>query len=147
VLSLAGPNARILVAEDATDNRFLIEAYLRTEPCTVTFVRDGEEAVKMATANDYDLILMDIQMPKKDGLAATRAIRQWESEQGRKPVPIVALTATAFEEDVQRSLHAGCNAHISKPVKKRVILKVIRDILLHLPSPTVSAKAAGVDPR
>ena len=71
---------RILVAEDSTDNRFLIEAYLRTEPCTLTFAQDGEQAVEKATTNEYDLILMDIQMPKKDGLAATRAIRKWESD-------------------------------------------------------------------
>ena len=84
--------------------------------------------MEKATSNDYDLILMDIQMPKKDGLAATRAIREWETAQGRKPVPIVALTAAAFEEDIARSMEAGCNAHISKPVKKRVILKAIRDM-------------------
>ena len=88
--------SRILVAEDSTDNRFLIEAYLRTEPCTITFVMDGEEAVEKATSNEYDLILMDIQMPKKDGLAATRAIRKWETDNARKPVPIVALTAVGF---------------------------------------------------
>jgi two-component system sensor histidine kinase/response regulator len=147
VLALARPKARILVAEDSTDNRFLIEAYLRTEPCTITFVRDGEEAVQMATSNDYDLILMDIQMPKKDGLAATRAIRRWESEQGRRPVPIIALTATAFEEDIERSLEAGCNAHISKPVKKRVILKAIRDILNQPPAAKVKAQPATTDTR
>jgi CheY-like chemotaxis protein len=147
VLPRTGPKARILVAEDATDNRFLIEAYLRTEPCTVTFVQDGEQAVEKATSNDYDLILMDVQMPKKDGLAATRAIRQWECEQGRKPVPILALTANAFEEDIQRSLQAGCNAHISKPVKKRVILKAIRDILNPPPSSAVMAKQAATDSR
>jgi len=140
VLSHARAKSQILVAEDSTDNRFLIEAYLRTEPCTVTFVMNGEEAVEKATSNEYDLILMDIQMPKKDGLAATRAIRQWETEQGRKPVPIVALTASAFEEDIARSIEAGCNAHISKPVKKRVILKAIRDIL-NQPPPSASTIA------
>jgi two-component system sensor histidine kinase/response regulator len=121
---------RILVAEDSIDNRFLIEAYLRTEPCTVTFVQDGEEAVEKATSNDYDLIFMDVQMPKKDGLAATRTIREWEQAQGRKPVPIIALTAFGLDEDVAKSLQAGCNAHISKPVKKRVILDAIREVAL-----------------
>jgi signal transduction histidine kinase/CheY-like chemotaxis protein len=119
---------RILVAEDSTDNRFLIEAYLRTEPCIITFVLDGEQAVEKATANEYDLILMDIQMPKKDGLAATREIRKWETDNSRKHVPIIALTASAFDEDIEQSLEAGCTAHINKPVKKRVILKAIHDV-------------------
>jgi len=130
---------RILVAEDSTDNCFLIEAYLRTEACTITFVQDGQEAVDRATSSEYDLILMDIQMPKKDGLAATREIRQWEVERSRKPVPIIALTASAFDEDVEESLRAGCNAHINKPVKKRVILKAIRDMALQPPSSPTSA--------
>ena len=145
MLSLAQRKSRILVAEDSTDNRFLIEAYLRTESCTVTFVLDGQEAVDKATSNEYDLILMDIQMPKKDGLAATREIRKWESDNSRKPVPIIALTAAAFDEGVEQSLKAGCNAHINKPVKKRVILKAIRDILHEPSSPTVSATESVVD--
>ena len=126
---------KILVAEDSTDNRFLLEAYLRKEPCALTFVQDGSQAVEMATANDYDVIFMDIQMPNQDGLTATRMIRKWESEHGRKTVPIFALTASAMEEDVARSLHAGCNAHISKPVKKRVILETIRSAIAKRPTP------------
>jgi signal transduction histidine kinase/CheY-like chemotaxis protein len=135
---------RILVADDSTDSRFLIDAYLRTEPCTLTFAMDGEEAVEKATTSDYDLILMDIQMPKKDGLAATRAIRKWESEHAKKPVPILALTASAFDEDIQQSLKAGCNAHINKPVKKRVILKAIHDIALQQPSLSATSMKEGV---
>jgi CheY-like chemotaxis protein len=116
------------------DNRFLIEAYLRKEPCTLTFVQDGEQAVNKATSNDYDLIFMDIQMPNKDGLAATRTIRRWESEHGRAPVPIIALTASAFDEDIEQSLKAGCNAHISKPVKKQVLVEAIH-AAAHRPPP------------
>ena len=137
---------RILVAEDSTDNRFLIEAYLRTEPCIITFVLDGEQAVAKATSNEYDLILMDIQMPKKDGLAATREIRKWETDNSRKQVPIIALTASAFDEDIEQSLKAGCTAHINKPVKKRVILKAIRDIAqpqVSVPAIPVKQKVVG----
>lgn len=126
---------RILIAEDSSDNRFLIEAYLRKEDCSLTFVKDGAQAVDRATASDYDLIFMDIQMPNQDGLAATRSIRKWESEHRRKPIPIIALTASALDDDVSRSIEAGCNAHISKPVKKRVILEAIRDAATHRPSP------------
>lgn len=135
ILSNLGEPIRILVAEDSEDNRFLIEAYLRNEPCTLTHVSDGEQACNKAMANDYDLILMDIQMPNTDGLVATRTIRQWEARQGRKPVPIIALTASALTEDVEQSLLAGCNSHISKPVKKRVILEAIRDVVQHRPMP------------
>lgn len=129
-----GGRMRILVAEDSVDNCLVFEAYLRTEPCAVTFVRDGGQAVDKATANDYDLIFMDIQMPNTDGLTATRAIRKWERERGRKAIPIIALTASALDEDIEQSLQAGCNAHISKPVKKRVILDAIRDVARHQPS-------------
>ena len=125
---------RILVAEDSSDNRFLIEAYLRKENCAITFVKDGAQAVDKATTSDYDLIFMDIQMPNQDGLAATRSIRQWEGEHRRNPTPIIALTASALDEDVAQSMRAGCNAHISKPVKKRVILEAIRDAAQHRPS-------------
>ncbi len=126
---------RILVAEDSTDNRFVIESYLRKEPCSVTFVQDGAQAVDATMANDYDLIFMDIQMPNQDGLAATRTIRRRECECGRKPVPIIALSASALEEDVAKSLEAGCNSHISKPVKKRVILEAVRDVAMHRATP------------
>ena len=136
ILSNLGQPIRILVAEDSEDNRFLIEAYLRNEPCTVTYVTDGEQASNKAMANDYDLIFMDIQMPNTDGLAATRTIRQWETRLGRRPVPIIALTASALTEDVEQSLLAGCNSHISKPVKKRVVLEAIRDAALHRPMPS-----------
>jgi len=125
--AIVGRSQRILVAEDSSDNRLLISAYLRREPCTVDFAEDGEQAVAQFIAHDdYDLIFMDIQMPRMDGLLATRRIRELEAEQGRRPLPIVALTASALDEDVTRALAAGCNLHISKPVKKRVLLDTIR---------------------
>ncbi|HVN28526.1 MAG TPA: response regulator [Candidatus Binataceae bacterium] len=134
VLPVVGRPVKILVAEDSTDNRFLLEAYLRKESCALTFASDGMQAVEKAISEEFDLIFMDIQMPNQDGLSATRMIRKWESEHGRNAVPIFALTASAMEDDVARSLHAGCNAHISKPVKKRIILETIRDALGHRPS-------------
>jgi len=73
---------------------------------------------------------MDVQMPEMDGLTATRIIRQWEHEQGRDPISIVALSASALEEDVKRALEAGCDLHVSKPVKKRVILETIRNVAM-----------------
>ena len=73
---------------------------------------------------------MDVQMPEMDGLTATRIIRQWEKEQGRNPISIVALSASALEEDVKRALEAGCDLHVSKPVKKRVILETICNVAM-----------------
>jgi signal transduction histidine kinase/CheY-like chemotaxis protein len=141
-----GPPIRILVAEDSPDNRLLIEAYLHKEPCSVTVACDGGQAVQQAIANSFDLIFMDIQMPIMDGLAATRAIRKWESEHSRGPVTIIALSASALEDDVKQSLLAGCDSHISKPVKKRVILDAIREVALRRPSRAVHHAASPPPP-
>jgi CheY-like chemotaxis protein len=120
-----------LVAEDSPDNRLLISAYLRREPCQVDFAEDGEQAIAQFLAHDdYDMIFMDIQMPRMDGLSATRRIRELEAEHGRRPLPIIALTASVLEEDVARTRAAGCNLHISKPVRKRVLLDAIRNAAL-----------------
>jgi two-component system, sensor histidine kinase and response regulator len=117
---------RILLAEDAPDNRFLIQAYLKKLPYRIEIAENGHVAIEKFKAIRPDLVLMDVQMPEIDGLAATRAIRQWESEQGLSPTPIIALTASALAEDVKRSLAAGCDDHISKPVRRPVLLAAIR---------------------
>ena len=112
---------RILVAEDAPDNRLPIQAYLRREPHQVDIAENGRVAVDKFIAHPYDLVFMDVQMPELDGLDATRMIREWERERGIGPAPIIALTASVLDEDVERSLGAGCTAHISKPVKRHII--------------------------
>ncbi len=121
---------RILVAEDSADNRLLIGAYLRREPYQIDFAENGRQAVEKFTAGRYGLVFMDIQMPAMDGLDATRAIRKWESDNQLDSTPIIALTAYALEEDVQRILAAGCDAHIAKPVRKRVLLDAIANAAL-----------------
>jgi CheY-like chemotaxis protein len=93
---------------------------------------------------------MDVQMPEIDGLAATRAIRQWESEQGLSRTPIIALTASALDEDVKRSLAAGCDQHISKPVRRPVLLAAIRKAIAKPTAPAAEpeqAAAANPDSR
>ncbi|MBV8772637.1 MAG: response regulator [Deltaproteobacteria bacterium] len=117
---------KILLAEDSPDNRLLIQAFLRREPHHVDIAENGRVAVHKFFADRYDLVLMDVQMPELDGLEATRIIRQWEREQGLEPVPILALTASVLDQDVERSLVAGCNAHIGKPVKKQILLDAVR---------------------
>ncbi len=118
--------ASILVAEDSPDNRLLVEVFLKDSPYRLTFEEDGQAAVHRFTLSRFDLILMDIQMPVMDGLAATRAIRALEQEQGSPSIPIIALTAHASLADAARSAAAGCTAHLSKPISKRELLTAIR---------------------
>jgi PAS domain S-box-containing protein len=124
------PLNKILVADDSEDNRLLVGAYLRREACQLDFAEDGRVAVEKFVANHYDMVFMDIQMPEIDGLTATRMIRKWEKENNRSPTPIVALTASALEEDVKSTLAAGCDLHLSKPIKKSVLLDAIRNAAL-----------------
>jgi signal transduction histidine kinase/DNA-binding response OmpR family regulator len=149
--SAGTPEMRILVAEDSPDNRLVIAAYLRREPYQVDFALDGREAVNKFISQRYDLVFMDIQMPEVDGLAATRTIRRWESDHGLSPTPIIALTASVLEEDVRLALASGCNLHMSKPVRKRVLLDAVRNAALlrraDTPDSVPVTDAISVEPR
>lgn len=116
---------KVLLVDDSSDNRLLIQAYLQKLPYLIDTAEDGLAGVTKVRENDYDIILMDMLMPVMDGLEATRAIRAWERAEGRRPTPIVALTANAMEEDVRRSFEAGCDAHVTKPVKKAALMASI----------------------
>jgi PAS domain S-box-containing protein len=119
---------RILLADDSPDNRLIVKAFLQKTPFQIDEAENGERVVEKMKTNHYDLILMDIQMPVLDGFAATRAIREWERAQGHPAVPIIALTASALDEDVQRAREAGCNLHVSKPIKKKTLLSAIASL-------------------
>jgi signal transduction histidine kinase/DNA-binding response OmpR family regulator len=121
--------ARILLVEDNEDNRMLIKAYLRHEPYEVVEAENGAQALSRVQAERFDVVLMDVQMPVMDGYAATRAIREWETAMRRPRTPIIALTANAIKEDMERSLAAGCDDHLTKPIKKRVLLDALRERL------------------
>jgi CheY-like chemotaxis protein len=138
-----GPAKRILVAEDFADNRFLIETYLRGRPHILTFVADGRAAVERFTEAAFDLVLMDVQMPVMDGHAATEAIRALEKEHSRRAVPIIALTANAHPRDIERSLQAGCDAHLSKPISKAALIRAIEEPLA--PAPIVVHAPEGLE--
>ncbi|MBF0310593.1 MAG: response regulator [Magnetococcales bacterium] len=120
-----GQPVRLLVAEDALDNRLLLSAYLERSPYQVVFAENGREAVEQFQTESFDLVFMDVQMPEMDGLSATRYLREWESRRNRLPTPIIALTAYALSEDVARAMEAGCSAHLAKPVKKRQFLECV----------------------
>ncbi len=131
----------ILLAEDAPDNRHLVQAYLKKLPYRIEIAENGRAALEKFKASPPDLVLMDVQMPEMDGLAATRAIRRWEAEQGLAPTAIIALTASALEDDVRRSLAAGADQHVSKPVRKPVLLAAIRKAI------AARAQRRGADAR
>lgn len=116
---------RILLAEDSPDNRTLVKVYLSKSPHSLHIVENGLQAVEQFKLGNYDLVLMDMQMPEMDGYEATRQIRKWEEAQNRPATPVLALTAFALKEEAQKSLEAGCNAHITKPIKKGTLLELM----------------------
>ena len=121
---------RFLCAEDNELNAEILTELLKIEGAECTICENGEEILKafeQSAPGDYDMILMDVQMPVMNGYEATKAIRR-SSHELAKTIPIIAMTANAFSEDIQHSLAAGMNAHISKPVEMRILEKTVRDI-------------------
>ena len=116
---------RILLAEDSPDNALLIRSFLRHGPHQLIVVEDGAEAVEAFHGEPFDLVLMDMQMPVMDGYEATRAIRERERQRGDGRTPILALTAHALEGDAERSLAAGCDDHLTKPIRKATLMETL----------------------
>ena len=102
-------------------------AYLKKSPYRIDIAENGKIGVEKFISGEYDLVLMDMQMPIMDGYDATRAIRKWEREKGKKETPIVALTAHAHKEYEQKSLDAGCTVHLTNPSKKARLIEAIRE--------------------
>lgn len=115
----------ILLVEDLEDNRDLIALFLKGTPYRLDQAENGAIAVEKFQSGTYDLVLMDIQMPIMDGYRATSTIRTWERGRGQATTPIIALTANAFKEDIEKSQAAGCTAHLTKPIKKQTLLEAI----------------------
>ena len=120
-------NGRVLLAEDNTVNQKIAERMLERLGLTVTTVANGEQAITEVLAHDYDLVLMDVNMPVMDGLTATARIRDLGSD--KNSIPIIALTANAMAEDRRRCLAAGMNSFISKPMRIDELGQVIREVL------------------
>jgi PAS domain S-box-containing protein len=121
------PALHILLVEDSTDNRTITVAYLQDTPYRIEIAENGAVAYRKFIAERYDLVLMDRQMPVMDGLAATRAIREWELTNHRPPTPIIALTASALKGDQEKFVAAGCTAYLTKPIKQEVLLQAIKE--------------------
>ncbi len=115
----------VLLVEDSPDNQLLIQTYLKQTPHRIDLADNGQIAIDKFRNGCYDLILMDIQMPVMDGLTATKAIRQCEQQEGWSPTHIVALTALALKEEAAKIFEAGCNAHLTKPIKKSTLLDLL----------------------
>ena len=119
---------RFLCAEDNELNAEILMELLKIEGAECTICENGKrvlEAFEQSAPGDYDMILMDVQMPVMNGYEATKAIRR-SSHELAKTIPIIAMTANAFSEDIQHSLAAGMNAHVSKPVEMKVLEKTIK---------------------
>ena len=122
---------RILLAEDMQVNAEIMMMVLQMRQIDADHAENGREAVEMFSSHPagyYDAILMDLRMPEMDGLEATRTIRAMD-RQDAKDIPIIALTANAFDEDVQRSLQAGLNAHLSKPVQPETLYETLENLI------------------
>ncbi len=125
-LTLTGlPLLRILLTEDNPDNVNLIFVFFKNTEHKIDVAQNGQIALEKFQTGSYDIVLMDMEMPVMDGLTATREIRQWEKDNGKEPTPILALTAHALVEHEQKSREAGCNGHLTKPIKKAVLTEAM----------------------
>ncbi|MBN2373973.1 response regulator [bacterium] len=119
------PPLRILLAEDYKNSRLIIQSLLKKYPYHIDIAENGATAIDKFKQERYDIVLMDMQMPFVDGYIATREIKKWEAEKGLKPTPVIAITAYATKDEIQKSLDAGADAHLSKPIKKEKLLEAI----------------------
>jgi CheY-like chemotaxis protein len=122
---------RVLLAEDVTVNAEIMMMVLSMREIRADHAENGRIALEMFEEHEegyYDAILMDMRMPEMDGLEATRRIRAADKSDAKK-IPIIALTANAFDEDVQQSMQAGLNAHLSKPVEPETLFKTLEELI------------------
>jgi signal transduction histidine kinase len=120
----------VLLAEDVEVNREIVLALLEPTGLTIDCAEDGKEALRMVSGSPgrYDMVLMDVQMPKMDGYEATRRIRALDSPRAKR-MPIVAMTANVFREDIEKCLEAGMDHHIGKPLEQEKLLDALRTYL------------------
>jgi CheY-like chemotaxis protein len=120
---------RILLVEDSKDNQLLVSGVLEENRLSGGDRRRRPGGRREIYFWRFRLVLMDIQMPEMDGYAATTGIREWENQQGKPPVPILALTVHATAKDFQRSRAAGCDAHLTKPIRQETLIQAVAEHL------------------
>ena len=141
----AGPDSRILrvlVADDHATNRKVVELILAQAPVELTMVEDGAQALAAYRAGEYDLVLMDMQMPVMDGLAATREIRLHEATMGLQRTPVIMLTTNALAEHVAAAEEAGADLHLAKPFNAAQLLSVVFELPAAAAAEATAASAA-----
>ncbi|HTM48207.1 MAG TPA: response regulator [Bryobacteraceae bacterium] len=116
---------KLLVAEDSNDSFNLFQVYVRGQGHAVSRALNGAEAVAMVQCNEYDLVVMDVDMPLMDGYTATRTIREWETQQGRTRIPIVLLSAESASRQRQMGASIGCSGYLTKPVPREEVLRAL----------------------
>jgi PAS domain S-box-containing protein len=130
---------RILAAEDNPTNQVVLKTIMAAFGVELTLVDNGREAVDAWAAGEFDLVLMDVQMPVMDGVAATRLIREREAQTGRRRTPIIALSANAFSDQVQAYKCAGMDTHVAKPIDMNLLQSEIERVL-SAPAPVEPTK-------
>ncbi|MBF0444338.1 MAG: response regulator [Magnetococcales bacterium] len=122
-------DVRILLVEDVEENQMVIQGYLRNEKCHLEIAENGAEALDLFKKQTFDLVLMDIQMPVMDGYESTQQIRAWEKATKAKPTPIIALTAHALTEETGKIKSAGCDSHLTKPLRKKILMEMFAEFI------------------
>ncbi len=120
--------SKILLVDDSEFNRILIKEYLKNTNHVITEAENGKTALEKVKHGDFDIILMDMQMPVMDGYTATKEIRDWEKQNNHFHTPIIAITAYALKQEQERSISVGCDHHISKPILKDSLIKVLDNV-------------------
>jgi signal transduction histidine kinase len=133
------PGLRVLAAEDNRTNRLLLEAMLTPLGLELHLAVDGQEAVEMFREGDFDLVLMDVQMPVMNGVEAAEAIRALERAEGRAPIPMLALSANVMRHQVDEYLAAGMNGFVAKPIAMATLLGAIEGVLTKAPKEAAAA--------
>ena len=143
-LTHLNPRLAILLAEDNATNQLVFTKLMQSYSVDIAVAGNGRIALQHATTRAFDVVFMDMRMPEMDGLEATRAIRALDGAGGR--VPIIALTANVFADDIKACRDAGMDEFIAKPVRKKVLLEKLAGLLGHDPRFQDAADAAGVTP-
>ncbi|MBL8235393.1 MAG: response regulator [Bryobacterales bacterium] len=133
---------RILAAEDNPTNQAVLRALLEQVGMALTVVGDGLAAVETWQSDAFDLILMDVEMPRMDGRQATREIRAVEESRGLTPIPIIALTANAMPQQIEDYLEAGMNAAVTKPINLTQLFETLAKTLATPPAPRRTRRKA-----
>ncbi|MBF0208496.1 MAG: response regulator [Oligoflexia bacterium] len=129
VISQEKKNPKILLVDDSEDTVLLIKNYLNHFPCELTTAENGELFLELVKRDSFDLIFLDMLMPVKDGHEAVKEFREFENVNHLQRTPVVALTAHNTPSEIEHALHSGCDQHLSKPVYREEIIKVLKDYL------------------